>query len=106
MIIAKSRFKSVKEQVKEMVKNEEIVINEDYILLWGYEYHYTIDNNKIKVILNSCETFVLNIEVDDENVILLESVCNGKKCKSDRALNKFSKIVSVFYPLYDLRLIK
>ena len=106
MIIAKSRFKNVKEQVKEMVENKEIMINEDYVILWDYKYHYIIDNNKIKVILNSYETFVLNIEIDDENVILLESVYSGKKCKSDRSLNKFSKIVSVFYPLYDLKLIK
>lgn len=106
MIIAKNRFNNVKEQVKELVKNKEIVINEDCVILWGYEYYYIIDKNKIKIILNSYETFVLNIEVDEENVIVLESVCNGKKCKSDRALNKFSKIISVFYPLYDLKLIK
>ena len=106
MKISKGRFDNVKKQVEEMVNNKEIIIDVDYITLWGYRYEYTIDNNKIKVILNSCETFVLNVEIEEENVIILESVCNGKKCKSDKTLNKFSKIVSVFYPLYELGFIK
>jgi hypothetical protein len=106
MKISKNRFDNVKKQVAEMVDKKEIIINDDYITLRGYRYNYTIDNNKIKVILNSYETFVLNVEIEEENVIILESVCNGRKCKSDKTLNKFSKIVSVFYPLYELGFIK
>ena len=106
MKISKNRFDNVKKQVAQMVDKKEIIINDNCITLWGYKYEYVIDNNKIKVILNSYETFVLKVEIEEDNVIILESICNGKKCKSDRTLNKFSKIVSVFYPLYELGFIK
>ena len=104
MIIEKFRFTKTMAQMKRM---EVPKIENNIVYFNGYEYHYTTFKNGgydyITVKLNSVENFELIFRIDDKNVEILESIYNGKKCKSDRTLKKFEKIVGVFYPLYELK---
>lgn len=106
MKIAKSRFQNVMKQAKEMVENGSLKANGNIVEMWGYSYIYTVDKNKVKIELHDAEDIELNFIVNEDNVEILESICNGKKCKSDKTLKKFEILVASFYPLYELKVIK
>ena len=106
MYIKKSRFEYAKKQVKELIESNKLIVKGNHVIFYGNEYDCERKDNIITVIYNSsCEYIIMNFRIVSDGVELLESEYNGKKCKSDRTLKKFQTILTLFYCLYELKIL-
>lgn len=106
MYIEKSRFEYAKKQIKELIKSNKLIAKDNHVIFYGNEYDCERKDNIIIVIYNSsCEHIIMNFRIVSDGVELLESEYNGKKCKSDRTLKKFQTILTLFYCLYELKIL-
>ena len=106
MYIEKSRFEYAKKQVKELIESDKLTVKGNHVIFNGNEYDCERKDNIIIVIYNSsCEHITMNFTIVSDGVGLVESEYNGKKCKSDRTLKKFQTILTLFYCLYELKIL-
>ncbi len=106
MYIEKSRFEYAKKQVKELIESNKLIVKDNHVVFNNNAYDCIKKENIVTVIYkSSCEHIIMNFRIVSDGVELLESEYNGKKCKSDRTLKKFQTILTLFYCLYELKIL-
>lgn len=107
MYIKKLCFEHARKQIKGLIESDELIVKDNHVIFHGNEYDCERKDNIVTVVYNSSyEHIIMNFRIISDGVELLESEYNGKKCKSDRTLKKFQTILTLFYCLYDLKILK